>query len=68
MLYEHSKKYHNNQKFEVDISILARCFGELTTRMITEAVLINELSDNDTLNSRSEWNYVKLPNYAITRN
>ena len=36
--------------------------------MITEAVLINELSDNDTLNSRSEWNYVKLPNVAITRN
>ena len=68
VLYEHSKKYHNNQKFEVDISILARCFGEPTTRMITEAVLINELSDNDTLNSRSEWNYVKLPNVAITRN
>ena len=66
MLYEHSKKYHNNQNFEVDISILARCFGEPTTRMITEAVLINELSDNDTLNSRSEWNYVKLPNVAIT--
>ena len=67
VLFEHSKKYHGNQEFEVEISILSRCFGEPTTRMITEAVLINELSDDETLNSKTEWNYVKLPRVEITR-
>ena len=67
VLFEHSKIYHNNQDFEVGVSILSRCFGEPTTRLITEAVMINQLSDDETLNSRKEWNYVRLPRVAITR-
>ena len=67
VLFEHSKLYHGSQNFDVEISILSKCFGEPTTRMITEAVLINELSDTETMNSKTEWNYVKLPRVAITR-
>ena len=67
VLFEHSKLYHGGQNFDVEITILSRCFGEPTTRMITEAVLINELSDTETMNSKTEWNYVKLPRVTITR-
>ena len=67
VLFEHSRLYHGSQNFDVEISILSRCFGEPTTRMITEAVLINELSDTETMNSKTEWNYVKLPRVTITR-
>ena len=66
-LFEHSKKFHSNQNFGVDVKILSKCFGEPTTRMITEAVLINELSEEETLNSKNEWTYVKLPRATIQR-
>ena len=62
VLFEHSEMYHDKQPFEIRVSILSRCFGEPTTRLISEAVKINELSDDATLNSRSEWTYVRLHN------
>ena len=67
VLFQHSKQYHENQEFQLDIKIISRCFGAPTTRLITEAVLINELDDDETLNSRKEWSYVKLPRVTITR-
>ena len=33
------------------VPITSRCFGEPTTRLITEAVLTNELSEIETLNA-----------------
>ena len=67
VLFQHSKQYHGGQDFQLKIKILSRCFGAPTTRLITEAVVINELGDDETLNSRKEWSYVKLPRVAITR-
>ena len=58
---------HDGQEFQLNIKIISRCFGKPTTRLITEAVLINELGDDETLNSRKEWSYVKLPRATITR-
>ena len=43
----------------------AHCFGKLTARMITEAVMIEELPDENSLNSKSEWTYVKLPRVNV---
>ena len=65
VLWEHSKKYHNEERFTFEISVKSKCFGEPTTRMITEAVLIDQLTDEETLNSRHEWTYVKLPRASI---
>ncbi len=67
VLYENSKKYHERQSFSIKVSILARCFGEPMTRLITEAVLINGLSDEETVNSREEWSYIRLQQSIITR-
>ena len=65
MLLQHSQEFYDNNYFTTKISIIARCFGEPTIRMITEAVHINQLSNEDTLNSKSEWTYTKLPSATI---
>ena len=65
VLHKHSVKYHNNLSFNIKISIIANCFGKPTTRMITEAVYIDQLSDEQSLNSKTEWSYVKLPTTVI---
>ena len=57
--------YHNGETFAIDVKIQAQCFGKPTTRMITEAVRIEELPDENSLNSKSEWTYVKLPRVNV---
>ena len=59
-LFRHSQLHHQGKKFPVRVKILKNCFGDPTTRKITEAVLIDELSSNDTMNGKNEWTYVKL--------
>ena len=42
------------------VKILKNCFGDPTTRRITEAVLIDELTAEETMNAKNEWTYIKL--------
>ena len=39
---------------------LKQCYGDATKRQIAEAVLIDELTEEETMNSKSEWNYINL--------
>ena len=64
-LQKHSLRYHNGEMFGVDVKILKQCYGKPTTRMITEAVKIEELPEENSLNSKSEWTYVRLPRVGI---
>ena len=64
-LHKHSVEYHNSEPFEVDVRILAQCYGKPTTRLITEAIHIEELPDENSLNEKTEWNYIKLPRVAV---
>ena len=59
-LYRHSQLYHKGERFRVGVKILRNCFGDPTTRRISEAVLIDELTAEETMNAKSEWTYVKL--------
>ena len=59
-LYRHSQLYHNGREFKVGVKILKNCFGDPTTRRITEAVLIDELTAEETMNAKNEWTYIKL--------
>ena len=59
-LFSHSRLYHGGQRFEFGVKVLRNCYGKPSRRMITEAVLINELSDTETMNSRKEWSFVEL--------
>ena len=39
---------------------MTRCFGKPSRRLISEAVLIEELASDETMNSKLEWSYAKL--------
>ena len=52
--------YHDGKDFDVEVRVVARCYGKPSTRMITEAVLIEYLPNDKTMNSKGEWSYVKL--------
>ena len=72
-------KDHNNHShalmFSKSIIELKKCenmwlnsnFNFVASYMITEAILIDELSNSKTLNNKSEWSYVRLPHATITR-
>ena len=53
-LWKHAVEYHNGGTFEVDVRILTQSYGKPTTRMISKAVRIQELSDENSLNSKVE--------------
>ena len=65
-LQKHSVQCHNGETFSVDVKIMAQCFGKPSTRMITEAVRIEELPNENSMNSKAEWTYVRLPRVAVT--
>ena len=64
-LYQHSQLYHEGRDFPVSVKILKNCYGDPTTRRITEAVLIDELSAAETMNGKNEWTYVKLNKLSV---
>ena len=51
--------------FEVGVKVIASCYGKPTTRLITEAVEINEVPEENSMNERTEWNYVRIPEVAV---
>jgi hypothetical protein len=59
-LQRHADEYHGGGGFVAELKVLARCYGKPTKRLITEAVMIDELPDTMTMNAKSEWSYVKL--------
>ena len=68
VLYNHSKKLHNNEDYRVQIKVISRNFGDPMKRLITESVLIEELKDEYILNSKQEWSYVRLPKVEVAGN
>lgn len=64
-LFRHAQLHHQGNKFPVRVKILKNCFGDPTTRRITEAVLIDELTSRDTMNGKNEWTYVKLNKVSV---
>ena len=64
-LEKQSVQYHNGETFGVDVKILAQCYGKPTSRMITDAVKIHTLPEDNSLNSKAEWTYVRLPSVGV---
>ncbi len=64
-LHKHSLECHNGGLFDIDVKILAKCYGKPTTRLITEAIHIEELPEENSLNEKTEWNYIRLPRVAV---
>ena len=66
VLWEHSNIHHRNNEYNITITIISKNFGDPTKRLITESIRIDELDDEELLNSKKEWSYVRLPNVLIT--
>ena len=64
-LQRHSNLFHNGERYNVDLKVVARCYGKPSRRMITEAVMIGEIPDDHTMNNKSEWNYMNLSKMSI---
>ena len=64
-LHRHSVLYHGGKKFPVSVKILKTCFGDPTTRRITESVLIDNLTSAETMNGKNEWTYIKLNKVTV---
>ena len=65
VLHKHSIQCHGGEKFEVGIKVLASCYGKPTTRLITEAIHIEDIPEENSMNEKTEWNYVRLPRVGI---
>ena len=65
VLYRHSVECHEGQRFEVGIRIIASCYGKPTTRLITEAIHIEDIPTENTMNEKTEWNYIRLPRVGM---
>ena len=59
-LQRHANIYHGGGNYVAELKVLAKCYGKPSKRLITEAVLIDELPDAMTMNGKGEWSYVKL--------
>ena len=59
-LKRHADECHGGHRFNFDVSILSKCFGKPSRRLITEAVMIEELKEDEVMNSRKEWCYTCL--------
>ena len=65
VLHKHSMQCHGGGDFEVGVKVLASCYGKPTTLLITEAIHIEEMAKENTMNEKSEWNYVRLPRVGM---
>ena len=59
-LMRHSELYHDGERFDVEVKVEAKCGGKPSKRLITEAVMIDELGGDETMNGKNEWSYVEL--------
>ena len=64
-LHKHAIEYHNGGTFHIDVRLIEQCYGKPTTRRRTEAIYIEELPEENSLNSKAEWTYIKLPRVAV---
>ena len=65
VLHRHGNQCHDGGTFEVGVKVLASCYGKPTNRLITEAVTIEDIPEENSMNERSEWNYVRIPHIAV---
>ena len=64
-LWRHSVEHHDAGTFPIEVKILKRCFGKPTRRMITEAVLVEEVENKESMNNKYEYGYVRIPRVTI---
>ena len=65
-LWSHSLLYHEGEDFEVDIEVMSKDYGKPSRRLITESILIENVSAAETMNSKKEWTYTNLNKVQVS--
>ena len=65
ILWKHAAKQQDDEKFPMKINVDCQCFDQPSRRLVTEAVMINQMDANESMNRKEEWNYVRIPRIDI---
>ena len=55
-----ARRVHCGENFDLEVKVTDKCFGKPSKRMISESVMIEQLTEDETMNGKQEWTYVKL--------
>ena len=66
-LQRHSNIYHNGNRFDVLLRIVAKCYGKPSRKLITEAVKIDGITDGQAMNNKNEWTYTNLKKVNLNK-
>ena len=59
-LWRQTQLFHQGLGFDMEVKVIDKSFGKLSRRMIKEAVMTKRLKEDETMNIKHEWTYVKL--------
>ena len=61
IMWKHCREKHNGMSRRFKMSIRKIVRNDPTKRLITEAIYINKTNPNSSMNDKTEWNYIDLP-------
>ena len=64
-LWKHCVNVHESQIQHFEMKVLDRSMNDPTKRQILEAVRISKVPEERSMNSRSEWNSIRIPRVRI---
>ncbi|KAL9956524.1 hypothetical protein ACROYT_G038010 [Oculina patagonica] len=64
-LWKHCVEKHEKERQEFKMSVTGMYGNDAILRQIAESVRINRVAKGSLINTKKEWNYVKLPRVAL---
>ena len=65
LLWKHCRDKHNGETQKFSMSVMDKCRNDPTLLQITEAIRIGKVDETLSMNSRNEWEYIRVPNAVI---
>ena len=62
VLWKHCREKHAGEIQEFSMSVRDKCRGDPTMLQITGAIRIRNVDEALSMNSRNEWEYIRVPN------
>ena len=65
-MWRHCCDRHERNEVSFVMNVTGDFRDDAMLRQITESVLINKVEEGKLINSKSEWNYVRIPRAVVT--
>ena len=66
-MWRHSGDRHDGNIPDFVMNVTGTFHNDAMLRQITESVLISKTKEDNLVNSKSEWNYVRIPRTFVTQ-